>query len=199
MSQILNPSPARHAEWQVRSVVSMTAHAVVGGTAQLFEFRRKGQKVSYPFVFVGYGLGIGPQLGAGSAGFAPPHEFLWQTAKLVGQSFYEAGRQIFGGKPKHIPNPEFATKMAEFNDIESEGPFSAIDLHRAMGRITIASASLALGYSACYITAFKLDRTFFSSQSTAGEGAFNRGTVSGTTGVSLGASTNAGIWLRYTG
>ena len=189
--QMANPSAQRHAEWQVRGVVGLAAHVAVGGTAQLFEFRRRETRATYPFVFVGYGLGAGPQLGAGSAGFATPHEFIWETGKLVGRSFWEAGRQLLGGRPQAVPNPSYANSIGAFVDIESSS-FSAVDLDRAMGRLTSASASLAMGYAITYISAFKLDRVFFDSQSTAGDDV-----VGGTTGVSLGANVNAGMWFRY--
>lgn len=185
-----NPSAKRHAEWQVRGVVGLAAHVGVGASGQMFEFRRRGESATYPFVFVGLGLGAGPQLGAGSAGFATPHEFVWETGKIIGRSFWEAGRQMLGAKPQVVPQPSYAETIGEFVDIESSS-FSAIDLDRAMGRLTCASASLALGYAITYITAFKLDQVFFESQSTAGEDI-----VGGTTGVSLGANMNAGMWFH---
>jgi len=199
VQRLINLSVQNHSAWQVRPIVGLAAHVAIGATGQLFEFRKKGESAVYPFVFLGFGLGAGPQLGAGAANFPTPHEFIWQTTKVIGNSFYEAGRQLMGSEPKQVEPPKYAESMASFNDIEVSSDFSALDLDRAMGRFTSASASLAMGYSVSYITAFKLNRIFFESQSTAGEGAFGKGVVGGTTGLSLGANTNAGIWLRYSG
>jgi len=195
----VNSSAQSHSQWQVRAVVGLAAHLSVGATAQLFEFRKKDERAVYPFFFVGLGVGVGPQLGAGAANFATPHEFIWQTTKLVGSSFYEAGRQLLGGEPKTVEAPAYAETIGEFCDIETTSEFSAIDLDRSMGRLTSASASFAIGYAACYISAFKFNQVFFESQSTAGDGAFGQGVVGGSTGVSFGANTNAGMWIRYAG
>lgn len=197
VQRLKNLSAQNHSQWQVRPIVGLAAHVSVGATAQLFEFRKKDESAVYPFLFVGFGLGVGPQLGAGTANFTTPHEFILQTTKVIGSSFYEAGRQLLGGEPRQVESPEYAESMASFNDIEVSSEFSALELDRALGRLTSASASVAMGYSISYITAFKPDRVFFESQSTAGKGAFGKGVVGGTTGLSWGANSNAGIWLRY--
>ena len=185
-----NLSGQSHSEWQVRGVAGLAGHLAVGGTAQWFDFRRRGERSHFTFVFIGYGLGAGPQLGAGSAGFPMPHEFIWETGGVVGRSLWEAGRRMLGGDPERVPPPAYGESMGAFSDIESAS-FSAVDLHRAMGRLTSASASLAMGYAITYITAFTTSQVLFESQSTAGDD-----NISGTAGVSLGANVNAGMWFR---
>lgn len=188
---VSNPSADRHTEWEVRSLVGLAAHVGIGGTAQLFEFRRQGQSTVFPYVFVGFGAGIGPMLGAGAANFAPPHQFIWQTAKVLGQSLLFTAGTLAGSSQVEFPaTPAYANDMLSFVPISVSEPFSAIDLNRSFGQLSVASASLALGYSLCYISAFKLNKVFFGLQSTSGDRH-----VGGTTGLSLGASANTGMWF----
>lgn len=98
---------------------------------------------------------------------------------------------MLGGKAQAIPDPEFVKTIGAFNDIETRGPFSAIDFNGSFGRLTSASASAAFGYGVTFITAFSLSQTFFDGQSAAGEDTL----IAGTTGASAGANVNSGIWL----
>jgi hypothetical protein len=115
------------------TLAGLAAHGVVGGTAQFFEFKPKAEFATYQFAFVGFGLGAGPQLGVGSAGFTTPEKFAWQTGKVVANSFWEACRQLLGGEPKEIANPAFMKAIGTFVDIECETPFSPVDLHMSWG------------------------------------------------------------------
>jgi hypothetical protein len=186
-----NLSAHRHQDWEVRAMISLGGHIGVGGTAQLFEFRQRGENAVYPFAFLGFGVGVGPMLGAGAANFGKPHEFVWETAKVIGQSFQELGRALAGAKYASFPEePEYFRTMLAFSPIVVSEPFSAIDLNRSFGQLTMASAAMALGYSACYMSAFRLNRLYFGLQSASGSSVFG-----GTTGVSLGASANTGMWF----
>lgn len=189
-------SAQRHSEWQVRPLVGGALHFTGGGTIQLFDFRKRGTTTTYQFVFVGGGAGIGPQLGGASTGFPTPHEFIARAGRFLGENIYETVRQMAGRRRRHVENLDFSDSIMSFVDIETETPFSALDLHQATGRVSMASASLAVGYAVCIITAQRSSRVYFNSQSTAGTGAFNQGTVGGTAGVSFGASINLGLWLR---
>jgi hypothetical protein len=189
-------SAQRHSEWQVRPLVGGALHFTGGGTVQLFDFRKRGTTTAYQFVFVGGGAGIGPQLGGASTGFPTPHEFIARAGRFLGENIYETVRQMAGRRRRHVENLDFSDSIMSFVEIETETPFSALDLHQATGRVSMASASLAVGYAVCIITAQRSSRVYFNSQSTAGTGAFNQGTVGGTAGVSFGASINLGLWLR---
>ena len=68
--------------------------------------------------------------------------------------------------------------------IRSDQSFSINDLDSSLGRITSATASLSVGYSLVYISAFNFSGSLFSSQSVSG----------GSAGVGLGAFTMAGMW-----
>ena len=62
--------------------------------------------------------------------------------------------------------------------------FSAHDLDGSFGRFTTATASLSVGYSLGYVSAFNWSGSLFSSQSVSGFSA----------GVGLGAITTSGFW-----
>lgn len=184
-----NLSPKKYRQWQVQQIAGLSIHVKVGGGATFFLFRPKGHTRAFPFLFVGGGLGIGPQIGMGASGMAPtPHRFAFETIRNVGKMFYHVA--VDRG-----PTPDFKWESLEsavdFVDIECEEAFSSCDLHRAFGKYSSASASLALGYGVGYITAFTTSRNLFTLQSTAGKNA----TISGSGGVALGASSNVGLWL----
>lgn len=66
--------------------------------------------------------------------------------------------------------------------------FSVADLHNSAGRLTLAGASLAVGYALVYISAFNWSGSMFSSQYAGGFGA----------GVGLGAMSLVGVWTSMT-
>lgn len=190
-----NPSALKHKDWQVRGIVGIGAHAAVGGTAQMFEFKKKGEHATYAFVFVGAGVGAGGKGGAGGSNFETPHMFAYDTARIVGTAFYEAGRQMLGGKPNKIPN-NYYQGMMNFSDLQVITPFSAIDLNGAYGNLLDASASVGMGYGATFIYAEKNGNVLFPNQPTAGDGIVGEGVIGGSAGVGAGASVNYGYWFQ---
>lgn len=194
VQKMKSQSAKKYSEWQVRGIAAVGAHVSAGGTAQLFEFRPKGEHASYVYVFLGIGYGVGAKGGAGGTNFVTPHEFAWDTAKLVGSAFWEVGRQMAGGAPRRDTTKYYEGLMS-FSDIAVTTPFSALDLDRAYGELAEASASLAMGYGCSFISAETQNAVLFTHQSTAGDGAFGQGVVGGTTGVSLGGSANTGRWF----
>jgi hypothetical protein len=84
-----------------------------------------------------------------------------------------------------IPNTVKATSVP--TSLQCLTSFSAIDLNRSLGRLTTASATVALGYGITIITAFSLTKNFFEAQELPGF-------VAG--GFGVGGSVNAGLWLQ---
>ncbi|MEM7219866.1 MAG: hypothetical protein AAF515_15970 [Pseudomonadota bacterium] len=189
-----NLSATRYDRWQVRSLAGLATHVTVGGIAQLFEFRPVGERTAFQFLFLGGGLGVGASVGVGSTGFPMPHQFLADTAQLVGFAFVEAGRGMLGMKPRPIPEVGWQEDITGFANLES-GPFSALDLHLSGGRLTAGSASIAMGYSTGFITAFSTTVTWFDSQPIAGHDKF-LGISGQAGGVGAGVHANVGIWLH---
>ena len=184
-------------QWQVRSLASLAAHLTIGGVAQLFEFRPSGERTAFQFVFLGGGLGAGASVGVGSTGFPMPHQFLADTAKLVGFAFVEAGRGMLGMEPRPVPEVGWEEDISGYADMKSV-PFSAIELHRSAGRLTAGSASVAMGYSTGFISARSSQTVWFESQPIAGsDKPFGISGQAG--GVGAGLHTNIGIWLHING
>lgn len=52
-----NPSAEKHSQWQVRHIVGMAVHVGLGGTAQLFQFRKKDEHAVFDFVLLAQDLG----------------------------------------------------------------------------------------------------------------------------------------------
>lgn len=195
LQRLKNPSAKKHSNWQVRGIASISVHAVVGGTAQVFEFREKGQSASYSYVFLGGGVGGSGKGGAGASNFETPHTFLYDTLRIVGNAFYEVGRQMAGGKPQKDTNTYYAGMMS-FSDLQVITPFSAIDLNGAYGNLGEASASFMLGYGVSMIYAEKNGKVLFPLQPTAGDGVLGEGLVGGSAGVGAGGSINWGYWYQ---
>jgi len=184
----------RSRDWEVRTMVSLSVHAILGLRGQLFEFRRQGESRSYTYFFVGGGAGMGA--GAGGGVNAPgPIGFARDTARTVGTAFHEAGRQLIG-RPRRSRNemnlPDFGEELTAFTPIESLVSFSPADLHHSMGRVGSASASLALGYGSTVISAWNMSGVFFESQVVTKTGEVP---ASGTAGVSASVSLDLGAWI----
>lgn len=62
----LNDDDAFAFDWKVTSLGQVGGGAGVAGGAWFFTFRSKTAKVEVPFVFVGFGLGVGGSLGGAS-------------------------------------------------------------------------------------------------------------------------------------
>lgn len=167
-------------------MLANSLHFSLGAAVQVFQFRRKTTKSIFEFVFVGVGLGVGKGAGA-STPFVTPHELLVDMGRLHYEVFRDAGLALAGKPERGVKDPGWADAIGVWTALECDSAFSAVDLHRAFGRLTCASASIAIGYSATVITAFRLDRTFFYSQEIVGGQAG---------GVSLTASTNVGMWFQ---
>jgi len=176
-----------HERWEVSSFLSVGVHVKLGLQVQLFEFRPVGGQQTYKFGFVGAGLGKGFSAG-GSTSFVPPHRFAWDTGKLVWGSFREVARQLRGLERERVEPPDWSDHIRSFKELECDNPFSACELNRSMGVLKNASASLAMGYGALMISAYRPGKRLFTSQSiVGGQGG----------GVALSASANKGIWLRF--
>ncbi len=100
-------------DWEVRTMVSLSAHAILGLRGQMFEFRRQGETRTYTYFFVGGGAGVGA--GAGGNVNAPgPIGFGKNVARTVGTAFHEAGRRAIG-RPARSANelnlPDFGGRF----------------------------------------------------------------------------------------
>lgn len=186
-------------DWEVRAVVSLSAHYILGARAQMFEFRRKGETNTYSFFFIGAGAGMGA--GAGGNVMAPgPVGMLKNTARTVSTAFHEVVRRGVGlpsRSEKELNLKDDWEEFTAFTPIKSESSFSPSDLDRSMGRQASAGASLALGYGAIIISAWDSDlrksRIYFESQPVTMTGDLP---ASGTAGVNLNVSLDLGIWIR---
>lgn len=180
-----NLSAQTHRDWEVRSILAVSAHSKVGAAAQMFEFRRRETKSTFQFLFLGFGLGAGAIFGS-STNFVSPHVVAKDIARLTFDALWQGGRVLAGKSHEPIENPNWEKGIDTFTPLACETAFSAIDLHRSFGRLTTAAAALGLGYGTTFITAFHpTGRSYFSSQELVGGQAG---------GVGVGGSTNAGVW-----
>lgn len=190
-----NASAHRHANWEARSVLGWAMHFTVGATAHLVEFRERGGHAVFQFVFVGGGLGVGIA-GSGSTNFVPLHTFLADTARLVGSAFVEAGRQLAGRRPRRIKEPAWESQISAWSPLKCDSRFAAVDLHRALGRVTAAGAGLGMGYGQTVISAFKLGQNLFDSQELSSMQVGGRDVpVGGALVTGASANANAGMWF----
>jgi hypothetical protein len=192
---VRNPSSRRHANWEARSRAGLAMHFKLGATAQLVEFRERGEHSVFQLVFIGFGVGVGLS-GSASANFVPPHTFVADTARIVGSAFVEAGRQLAGQRPRNIEQPDWEAQISAWTPLKCASAFSAVDLNRAFGRVTAAGAGLGLGYGQTIITAFKLGQNFFESQELSSMKALGRDVpVGGAVVAGASANSNAGMWF----
>lgn len=187
-----NLSARRHGDWQLREIGSLGLHFKLGAVAVLFEFRPAGEATAFPFVFLGPGVGLGAQMGAGATSFPRADAFIGQTAQVIGRSLWQVGRGLIGREVQPVPPPAYADSFMTFVDIATDAAFSALDLHRAFGSLVTGKASAPIGASFTFVTARKGTRRLFTRQSTTGTG---NSAIGGGSGVALGASANPGWWV----
>jgi hypothetical protein len=119
-------------DWQVSGSGQITAAAIGGAGAWLFDFKSNTARCTATFVFLGLGFGGGSKVGG------------WTTLKEIVKKAASA----------------LSVSPTSFDPIECDRPFSAYDLDSSGGRIADMGVSNVVGYGATFISAGALSSLF---------------------------------------
>lgn len=143
-------------KWFVRPGYAFSAGVGVGATAFVFDFLNMDDNQIYGLLFTGLGLAGG--LGSGKTGALGG---LREVAKTLGkQAGVKGASWLKSGFKTTYP-------IRSWSSVSTGRAFSADDLNRSNGRLTVLGASaLGLGAYKCYVSAasWGFDSPYFNSQ-----------------------------------
>lgn len=155
-------------DWEVAGIGCIAGGAGLAGGWFFFLFKSASADISCGCRFVGLGAGVGADLGKAGKSL----KLLKDAPKL---------EKLFSALSYGAASP------ASYSPIQVDTPFSLDDLHRSLGRLTMAGVAPVYGYTVMYITAATgVFSDYFASQPCHGWG-FGAGAT---------AMTTVGMWFN---